>query len=111
MGCFAAPATVAIFTTVFRKKIPEKYHINWLNTMLWGGAAGLAAEHVAHGEIVPFPPFLTALNNPADMAAMFQEIATIGLGMVVACTLVWAVMVKVSWIMESRQADKAKQTT
>lgn len=36
MACFTAPAAVAIVTTVFRKRIPEKYHINWLNALLWG---------------------------------------------------------------------------
>jgi hypothetical protein len=43
----------------------------------------LAFEHLWHGEIVPWPPFLTAMNNPADIAPMLHEIATIGIGMAV----------------------------
>lgn len=34
MACFLVAAAVGIFTTVFAKKIPEKYHIEWLNVMI-----------------------------------------------------------------------------
>ena len=109
MACFTAPAAVGIVSTVFRKKIPAKYHINWLNTLIWGGTAGLALEHVAHGEITPFFPFLTAMKTPADTAAMFSEILTVGVGMLIACVLVWAVMVAVASRMEARAKAKAIQ--
>ena len=109
MACFAAPTAVAIVTTLFRKKIPKEYHINWLNTLLWGGTAGLAVEHVAHGEITPFFPFLTAMKTPADTAAMFSEILTVGVGMLIACVFVWAVMVAVASRMEARSKAKARQ--
>ena len=64
--------------------------------MLWGGVAMLAIEHIAHREVVPYPPFLTAMQNPADIPAMLQEIATIGIAMTVAIVLVWAVMVLIA---------------
>ena len=102
--------TAGIITTIFRKKIPEKYHINWLNMLIWGGVAGLALEHFASGEIVPYPPFLTAMANPADMAVMVQEIMTIGVGMLVACVAVWAIMVYVAWYLEHSIKARAKQT-
>lgn len=100
----------AIVTTVFRKKIPEKYHINWLNTLLWGGVAGLALEHVAHGEIIPHAPFLTAMANPADTAVMIHEIMTIGVGMLLACVATWGIMLYAASHIEHSANTKAKQT-
>lgn len=96
MACFLAPATAAIITTSLRKRIAPKYHLEWLNTMLWGGVAMLAVEHIAHREVVPYPPFLTAMQNPADIPVMLQEIATIGVAMTVAIVLVWVVMVLIA---------------
>jgi len=96
MACLLAPAAVAVITTSFRKKIPKKYHIEWLNTMLWGGAIMLAIEHFAHGEIVFYPPFLTAMQNPADIPVMLRELATVGGLMTIAIVSVWAVMVLVT---------------
>lgn len=64
--------------------------LSWLATMLWGGALLLAIEHMWHGEVVPWAPFLTAMNNPADIPGMLQEMATVGVGMAVLVTLVWA---------------------
>ena len=93
MACLLAPATVAVITTSIKKKIPKKYHIEWLNTMLWGGAVVLAVEHIAHGEIVPFPPFLTAMENSASAIIMLKELVTVGGAMTVAIFTVWIIMV------------------
>ena len=93
MACFLMSMAVAGFTTAFRRKFPAKYHINWLNMLLWGGVGGLALEHVASGEIILSPPFLTAMASSADTAVMLQELATIGTAMLVGCVAVWAVMV------------------
>lgn len=65
--------------------------LGWLQTMLWGGAGLLAVEHVWHGEVVPYAPFLTAMGNPADTAEMLTEMATAGVGMAVLVTLAWYV--------------------
>lgn len=109
MACFTAPAAVAIVTTLFRKKIPAKYHINWLNTLLWGGTAGLALEHVAHEEIVPYFPYLTAMKSAADTATMVSEILSIGVMMLVVCVVVWAVMVYVASRLEAGAKTAAVQ--
>jgi hypothetical protein len=66
--------------------------------MLWGGSALLAFEHIWHGEIVPFFPFLTNAVNPADRLEMLHEIATSGVMMAVLVTAVWAVMVAVATV-------------
>jgi len=95
MGCFAAPAALGIFTYAFRKRFPERWHIGWLNTMIFGGTLALGVEHVSHGEIVPWPPFLTAMSNPADAAAMFGEILAVGVPMTLALVFTWVLMVVV----------------
>jgi hypothetical protein len=102
----------AIVTTVVQKVVEKKERgaqggtspagltwgrkLGWLNRLLWGGVLLLAFEHWWHGEIVPWPPFLTAMANPADVGPMFYEMATIGTGMAVLVTVVWLVMVVIA---------------
>ena len=66
-----------------------------LTYLLWGGAFLLCFEHIWHGEVVPWFPFLTAMNDPGDAAEMFHEMATVGVTMAVIVTVVWAVMIAV----------------
>jgi hypothetical protein len=56
----------------------------------------LALEHIWHGEVIPWPPFLTAMKNPADVTPMLHEMATIGVAMAIAVTIVWAIMVMIA---------------
>lgn len=76
--------------------------LNLLTTMLYGGSLLLAIEHVWHGEVVPWFPFLTAMKNPDDTKAMLHEIATTGVSMAILVTVVWAVMVMVLHMIEKR---------
>ena len=96
MACFLVAAAVGVVTTVFRKQIPEKYHIGWLNTMIWAGVLALLVEHIWHGEIVPWFPFLTAMSDPEDTAEMLTEMAQIGIPMLLALVAAWLVMVFVA---------------
>ncbi len=110
MACFLVPAGEAIVTTVVQKimekkekragnKEAGKAKLSWsrrlglLNKMLWGGSILLAFEHIWHGEIIFWPPFLTAMKNPADVGPMLHEMATIGVAMAVFVTIIWAVIV------------------
>ncbi len=126
MACFVVPAVEAIVVTVVRKvmekkekqpeevdivldgvpekarRIPFSGKLKWLTNLLWGGSALLAFEHVWHGEVVPWFPFLTAAADPADAAEMLHEMATVGVSMAVLVTLVWLVMVGVSSVIEKR---------
>ena len=127
MACFTVPAAEAIVTTIAGKiikskekhqtvdssknttdvstpKIPFSTKIGWLNKMLWGGSALLAFEHVWHGEVVPFFPFLTAVEN-GEAAEMLHEMATAGVSMALLVTAVWGIMVGVVSIFE-KHADK-----
>ncbi|MEM0360727.1 MAG: hypothetical protein QXK06_05315 [Candidatus Diapherotrites archaeon] len=111
MACFAAPAIAGIITTIFRKKIPEKYHINWLNALLWGGTLGLALEHIAHQEIVPYFPYFTAMESATATATMLQEIATTGTAMLLACIAVWTAMIAIHSAIQTPTKTLAKRTT
>ena len=93
------------------ERIPFSKKLKWLNGMLVGGSALLAFEHVWHGEIVPWFPFLTAMADPVDAAAMLQEIATVGVSMAVLITGVWAVMCKTAdAIMKRTDMQTAKRS-
>lgn len=113
MACFIAPAAEAIVVTILKKKaakqeaeavksgkpiaevsensIPWSRKLSWLHNMLWGGVFLLTIEHIWHGEVVPWPPFITAMNNPADIQPMLMEIVTVGGTMVLLVTVVWYV--------------------
>ncbi len=125
MACFLVPAAEAIVTTVAAKVIKSKEKeesvklslsdgsileatkikfstkLGWLNKLLWGGSALLAFEHLWHGEVVPFFPFLTAVEN-GETAEMLAEMGSAGIMMAVLVTVVWVGMLAVSSVMEKR---------
>jgi len=72
--------------------IPFSRKLKWLTSLLLGGAVLLAFEHVWHGEVVPWFPFLTAMNDAADTAEMLHEMATTGVCMAVLVSIVWVGM-------------------
>ena len=133
MACFVVPAAEAVITTVAAKvlekkesasesvqvsfngvttteavKIPFSRKLKWLNNLLWGGSALLAFEHVWHGEVTPWFPFLTATSNPVDAVEMLHEMATAGISMTALVTVVWLAMLGVAKIMEKNAIASAK---
>lgn len=111
MACFLVPAAEAVITKVIEtveekrevsistddndsedRGIPMSRKLKWLTWMLVGGAILLMFEHVWHGEVVPYPPFLTAMSNPEDTSEMLHEMATVGVTMAVLVTAVWTGM-------------------
>ncbi|MEM0027675.1 MAG: hypothetical protein QXD38_07085 [Ignisphaera sp.] len=98
MACFIAPTILAVIVSIIRrlfKSVSEKVNLGLLEAMLWGGAALLAFEHLWHGEIVPWPPFLTAMSSPTEWATALHEIATAGVAMSIAVTATWGAIVLV----------------
>ena len=87
-GADAAAGTGAAGVTVSREPFSQK--LRRLNALLWGGSALLAFEHLWHGEIQPFFPFLTAAADPAARAEMLHEMATVGVSMSLFVTAAWA---------------------
>ena len=88
MGCFLVPVAEAVVTTIISKgikskeekqaasltrenpelvadtagSIPFSRKLGWLSKLLWGGSALLAFEHVWHGEVTAWFPFLTGAS-------------------------------------------------
>jgi hypothetical protein len=134
MACFLVPLTEAVATTIAQKVIEKKEKkcakakengsetnesnkkvsiakmLKPLNIMLWGGSALLAFEHLWHGEIVPWFPFLTAAENAEDTATMLHEMGTIGVTMAVAVTAVWGVALLVKYILGKKKLAKKEAT-
>lgn len=82
----------------------------WLAELLWGGVLLLAFEHLWHGEVVPFFPFLTAATEgAAAVTEMLGEMASVGVLMAVLVTAVWGAMVAVSAAIEKRPAAEAAE--
>lgn len=105
MACFMVPMGEAIAVSIVQKaakdkerkeQIKKKWRLDWLSKLLWGGTILLAVEHIWHGEIVPWPPFLTAMENPADIPEMLHEMATVGGTMAGVITAAWGIMVLIT---------------
>ena len=111
MACFIVSAVEAVAVTAVKKgvekkeaeaevkevkaevtKVPMSVKLKWLTWMLWGGVVLLAFEHLWHGELTPFFPFLTAMKNKDDMMEMFNEMATVGVCMALLITFVWIIV-------------------
>lgn len=125
MACFIVPAAEAVIVTAAKKmeehkaasdsaaeevaaKVPFSRKLGWLRNLLCGGAGLLAFEHVWHGEVVPFPPFLTAMYDPADTAEMLHEMGTVGVTMAILVTGAWMGMCAVADVIVKRP-EAAKQ--
>lgn len=120
MACFLVPAGEAVVTTAVGKLGGKKPQgaahetaglglggkVKWLTNMLWGGSALLAFEHLWHGEITPWFPFLSAMNDPADTAEMLAEMGSVGVAMAAGITLVWMGMVAASTALEKRAQEE-----
>jgi len=98
MACFVAPATTAIVTTVLKKKISPKYHVEWLLAMQWGGVLMLIVDHISTGEVVSYFPFFTA-----SWSEIWPEILRVGIPMAVVVFGFWITAVQISWAVEKRK--------
>jgi len=116
MACFLVPTAGAVAAEVASKvakhnenettkqasSLTVSRKLSWLVKMLLGGAVLLAYEHVWHGEVVPFFPFLTAMKSPDATADMLHEMATVGVTMTAIIIAVWIGMVIVATQMEKK---------
>lgn len=90
--------------------IPWSRKLMWLAYLLWGGVVLLTFEHVWHGEVVPWFPFLTAASNPADLTEMLHEMATVGVTMICLVTAVWVCLVAVVTVLSKKVAGHEAET-
>ena len=115
MACFAVSAVVGIGTAIARhvvkhhekklelegkEQLPEKFgsdvkwskKLGYLELTLFSGSFVLALEHILHGEVVPFPPFLTAASEGTEAAQeMLTEMGTVGVAMLAILLAAWAI--------------------
>ena len=115
MACFLVSATAAIGVGIAKYAVkhhenklaletrePKEYKfgsevkwskkLSYLEMTLWGGSFLLAIEHILHGEVTPFPPFLTAAGEGADAVnEMLMEMGTVGVTMFGLLVAAWAV--------------------
>ena len=127
MGCFVVPVAEAVITAIIMKAVKSKEaelkalkvdtangsfeteskilfskKLKWLSNMLWGGSALLAFEHVWHGEVVPWFPFMTAASDPVGTMVMLSEMMTVGVSMAALVTAAWGVMLIVTSSIEKK---------
>ncbi|MCX8158202.1 MAG: hypothetical protein N3D73_00895 [Candidatus Diapherotrites archaeon] len=93
MACFLVPLFLGIILLMLKKQLPERLKINFLLWMIFGGSMALAIEHIAHQEIVPWPPFLTAMKTPEETAVMIEEMFSVGVPMTLALLGAWILIV------------------
>ncbi len=130
MACFLVPTAEAIIVkaveTVEKKRevkavengkvvekkpsVPLSRKFKWLTWLLVGGAVLLAFEHVWHGEITAWFPFLTAMSDPADTSEMLHEMATVGTTMAGIITVVWVGMCIVADMILRRSDKETEQS-
>ena len=108
MACFIVPMVEAVVTTTAAKVLeaketpadtdltitkPHRFtkELKALSNLLWGGSALLAFEHIWHGEVIPWFPFLTAASDPAELSEMLHEMSTVGVTMALLVTAVWGI--------------------
>ena len=132
MACFVVPAAEAVIATVAVQIAKSmKFHRRSLNdsclralsrllsikfrfqesflgfrNLLWGGVLLLAFEHLWHGELTPYFPFLTGASNAEDTATMLHEMATVGVAMSLLVTAVWGIMLLVVKIKETKNFQR-----
>lgn len=137
MACFLVPGAEAVVVTLVTKAMDKKNYqmedadsshqvsdrinegkhtpirqkMKWLSNMLWGGSALLAFEHIWHGEITPFFPFLTAAQTRESLVEMLHEMSTVGVTMMVLVTAAWGCLVGVSSILEARSASVSQDNS
>lgn len=132
MACFLVPAAEALVVTVVEKKEKKKEgniktsqsnevaieneklniswsrKLKWLRSMLSGGSVLLLFEHIWHGEVTPWFPFLTNMATEKDALEMLHEIATIGVSMAMLTTAIWLGMCKVADVIVRRPDENVK---
>lgn len=114
MACFTVSAVAAIGVGVARHIVKHNEHklelanrvpevdkfgsdtkwstkLAYLETALFAGSFILAGEHILHGEVVPFPPFLTATETAEGTMEMLHEMGTVGVAMLGIVVAFWAI--------------------
>ena len=96
----------------FGKEIKWSKKLGYLELALFSGAFVLAGEHVLHGEVTPFPPFLTAAGEgPEAVKEMLTEMGTVGVAMLAFTVLAWGIGVLIADYLKFRKHKEKKVET
>ena len=96
----------------FGKDIKWSKKLGYLELALFSGAFVLAGEHVLHGEVTPFPPFLTAAcEGPEAVKEMLTEMGTVGVAMLAFTVLAWGIGVLIADYLKFRKHKEKKVET
>ena len=112
MACFLVSGAEAAAVTAVRRFVEHKEIAKGVarkvdgkvvavkeGHVLFSRKLGWLIEHVWHGEVVPWFPFLTAMRSPDETVVMLHEMATVGVGMAALVTVVWGAMCVVAdWL-------------
>ena len=94
----------------FGSEVKWSKKLAYLELMLWSGSFVLAGEHVLHGEVSPYPPFLTAAGEgPEAVSEMLTEMGTVGVVMLAALVATWAIGVLVVDLLKYRKHKMTKK--
>ncbi|MEM0000594.1 MAG: hypothetical protein QXP03_03780 [Desulfurococcaceae archaeon] len=113
MACFITPLLAGLVVGLLNRVrgSSSDLKLNVLFYMLLGGALVLAAEHAWHGELVPYPPFLTAMQSPEDLPVVLNEIGVVGSSMTLAVTTLWLGILGISRKMKTRTIPPTRIVT
>ena len=131
MACFTVSLAAALGVSVARhivkhrennKEVPHVdaseakfgHMVKWskklayLELALFAGAFVLAGEHILHGEVTFYPPFLTAVGEgPEATMEMLKEMGTIGVTMMLLVILAWGIGTFIVEYFKYKKASKA----
>ena len=80
--------------------------LRYLELSLYGGSFILAGEHLLHGEISVYPPFITAFNSFESTQGMLFEMATVGVAMLLTLCFVWGIGIFLTDLIKYRKRIK-----
>ena len=94
----------------FGSEVKWSKKLAYLELTLWGGSVLLAGEHLLHGEVTPYPPFLTAAGEGEEaVMEMLQEMGTIGVAMLGILVVAWlAGVLIVDWFKYKKHKKAAE---
>jgi hypothetical protein len=113
VACFITPLVVGVVLAVVKRlwRGAERARLDVLVYLMLGGALVLAFEHAWHGEIAPWPPFLTAMKSPEDIPVVINEMTRVGGAMTLAVTGAWLLVLGLTRRIQIRVTPIKQLTT
>ncbi|MEM1922768.1 MAG: hypothetical protein QXO86_05350 [Nitrososphaerota archaeon] len=111
MACFITPLVAAVLLSLADRRSGKwRSSLRLLTLLMWGGAAALVADHVITGELVPWPPFLTAWNPAEGLLPLLEEITFTGGAITISILGVWGVALLAPRLFSSQTIAKIRST-